>query len=98
MTRRQAMIVYSPVAAAVALFLLLLANEGLVVAVGDGSATVVATVRSATPVKLRRVTYDGFWRREGLEECMRNPEPNEVLFKDAAANGPRSFQFEARPT
>jgi hypothetical protein len=27
---------------------------------------------------------------------LRNPEPNEVLFKDAFINGPQSFQFEVR--
>lgn len=94
MTRRQAMIVYSPLIAAAVLFLPLLAYEGCVVAIGDGSLTVVGTVRSATPLKVRRVSYDGFWHREDVEECLRNPPPNEILFRDAAVNSPRSFQFE----
>jgi hypothetical protein len=81
MTRRQAIIIYGPTVVAVAAFFLFEAFGSII---ADGSVTVAVTVRSTEPLKLRRVTYDEFRRREDVDECLRNPPPNEALFRDAA--------------
>jgi hypothetical protein len=91
MKREQRVVLFGLLAAVLALFFL---YEAYFEIIGDGSVSIKVTVRTPRSFQIRQVTYDNFGQKAAMKECLRYPQGNEGLFREAFVEGPQTFQFD----